>query len=281
MDNKNDILDKIHEILFDMLCAIDDYCKANDIQYCLSGGTCIGAVRHNGFVPWDDDADLIMPRPDFERFVKGFNMAYPGKYEVASLSTDPEWIREAAQVWDCDTLMIMTNIKERPKGVFLDIFPMDGLPEQKWKRKLYYKKLMFYNVLRNARVRTGFYSTEKHVFFKRVLGCLVKPLSARKLTEHITKCALKYDYASSKYVGASLAIQYGDRETQLAENMNRTVDMLFNGRYFPVPVGYHEYLTGLYGDYMKAPDDVEVTGSHHLEGHEYYFDRESFPEEYK
>lgn len=277
MDDKEQLLEQLHEILFEMLCKIDDYCKENNITYFLSGGTCLGAVRHKGFIPWDDDADLMMPRPDYDRFVKGFASAYPDKYAISSLEIDPQWVRDNAQIWDMDTLLIMNNIEEKEKGVFIDVFPIDGLPNAKWMQKVFYKGTFFINFVRNARIRKGFYSTEKHIALKKIVGLLVKPFSGRFLTELITKWALRYDYDKSKYVGVSTALKYGDKETQPKENMSRAVMLEFNGRDFPVPVGYDAYLSGLYGDYMAIPKGAAESGSHHLEGHEFYFGKENFP----
>lgn len=273
MNGKEEYLDKLHGILYEMLCRIDDYCKANDITYFLAGGTCLGAIRHEGFIPWDDDADIIMPRPDYERFVKGFGEAYPDKYAIASIEITPEWVRNNAQIWDKDTLMIMNNIDEIEKGVFIDIFPIDGLPDKKWKQELFYKKTIYLSVLRNARIRKGFYSTEKHVFIKKIIGYIIKPFSARRLTEIIDNCALKYDFRKSKFVGASMSLTYGDRETQPKEYMDKAVYKKFNDRLFPVPVGYDAYLTGLYGDYMVVPDNIDTSGSPHEEGHEVYLSK--------
>lgn len=128
------LIESIQKIVYKILCDIDDFCAQNQIKYYLSGGTCLGAVRHHGFIPWDDDGDIMMPREDYDRFVVGFAKAFSGKYMVGSLATDSEWQRPAGRVWDLSTKLEQTKFTGREMGVFIDVFPIDGLPNlEGWK----------------------------------------------------------------------------------------------------------------------------------------------------
>ena len=133
-----DKLGKIHEITFEILCAIDDYCREKNITYYLSGGTCLGAARHQGFIPWDGDADIMLPRKDYEKLVRTFAGAYPGKYAVSELNVTEGWYRSYARIWNVETKVFFHNKRETPMGLFVDVFPIDGLPNKKWKQKLFY-----------------------------------------------------------------------------------------------------------------------------------------------
>ncbi|MGN0185217.1 MAG: LicD family protein, partial [Aristaeellaceae bacterium] len=72
-----ELVQQLQRLSYAILCDVDDYCRANNIRYYLSGGTCLGAVRHKGFIPWDDDVDVMLPRRDYERLIAGFGAAYP------------------------------------------------------------------------------------------------------------------------------------------------------------------------------------------------------------
>lgn len=260
----NEKVSQMQEIVFRILCDIDDYCKRNEIRYFLSGGSCLGAVRHQGFIPWDDDADIMIPRPDFDRFIEGFGGDYSKKYGVGSLKVDSEWPMQFGRVWDLSTEAHYKNLDTKSMGVFIDVFPIDGLPEKKSKQRYLYKKLKCINVLRHASMRIGFREEEKYRVLKNILHFFCKPIGPHRFAQMMENQVVKYPFDSSKYVGVSMACHYGDKETIERENMDKSVLLQFNGREMPVPVGYHQYLSNLYGNYMKIPKDVAERGYTHL-----------------
>lgn len=265
LEMKKKTVKQMQLIVLDILCDVDKFCAKNNICWFLSGGSCLGAVRHQGFIPWDDDGDIMMPRSDYERFIKLFKADYSGKYGVGSFETDDQWHRQYARIWDLSTTLHSENLDDEEIGVFIDVFAIDGLPENKIIRSIYYKRLKVLCGLQNASIRTKYLDGEKYITIKRLASTFTRPFGARYFTGRIIKLAKKYKYDISKYVGVSTACHYGNRETMKRQDMEKETRLMFEGRLFPVPIGYEQYLSNLYGDYMTIPKDAEEKGYSHLD----------------
>lgn len=255
---------QIQKVLYRMLCMFDDFCKENNIMYFLSGGTCLGAVRHQGFIPWDDDIDLFMPRKEYEKFLRLFAKKHPPEYGVGAILIDKNWKTKHARIWDKRTTLKFKNIDVEEIGVFIDLIPIDGLPTNALHRKLHYGYSKVLCALGNSCIKKGYFEGESHLMLKKAVRLVTKHFSSRFFFIWMEKNAKKYDFDRSKYVGAILAHHYGDRETMLRTQMDRPVYLKFEDRELPVPVGYKAYLTNLYGDYMVIPKDAEEKGYTHL-----------------
>ena len=107
----------------EMLRYFDAYATSQNITYYLSGGTLLGAVRHQGFIPWDDDVDLMLPRKDYERLIHDFDGGE--RYEIISCETNDEYGTPFARIWDKRTALKWTSSREVPIGVFIDLFPIE------------------------------------------------------------------------------------------------------------------------------------------------------------
>ena len=145
-----DTLQHMKEVELKILIAVDEVCKKLNIDYALDGGTLLGAARHSGFIPWDDDIDLLMPREDYERFIATAQEYLPKEYKIRTFLNTPEYPYLFIKVDDTRTLLVEENLRHLNSGVgiFIDIFPIDGFPETKFKQKLYYLKCRFYlNIL--------------------------------------------------------------------------------------------------------------------------------------
>lgn len=264
-----ELLAQIHERLFAILCDIDDYCRENSIVYYLSGGTCLGAARHHGFIPWDDDADIMMPRKEYDRFIQGFRKAYGTKYNVLSLKTDDAWPIPRGMVEDKNAGMRSRKSTVTLAGFAVDIFPIDGLPEKEWRQQMEDKSVKMLLVLRNAAIRKDFYSWEKYRTLKKILGVAVRvfQISPRALAERIDRVSRRYDFDASRQVAVRVTTHYGvRRERLLREDVHEAVYLDFEGRKLPVFNGYKRYLENLYGpDYMQVPTDQKILEYTHME----------------
>lgn len=254
MDYK--MLEQMHKIAFQIVCDVDDFCRENNITYYLSGGSCLGAVREHGFIPWDHDADLMMPRKDYERFLVSFAERFKGKYKVGSLHTDENWLRQYSKIWDVNTRLQEKVFNEEERGISIDIFPIDGLPESAIARKIYYLRTKFYFKLRKLMSRKEVNPKSKFKFIKKLIIKKGGRAGSRKYAFKLENMAKKYDFDTSKYVGVSMACHYWDKETIERKYMSEPVYVTFEGRELPVVNGYDKYLTNLYGDYMKVPEDA-------------------------
>lgn len=140
---KNNI-ERVHEAQLDILCAFQSICKKYGLRYYAIGGTLIGVHRHKGFIPWDDDIDLGMPRADFDKFVALQN-EYPKGYRLVNNKNVPEWQFNLCQFVDSESEIIeRLNEKPRKCNIWIDIFPIDGMPENSLLRWLHAKHIMFY-----------------------------------------------------------------------------------------------------------------------------------------
>lgn len=244
---------EIQTIVYKILKDINVFCKEEQIIYMLSGGTCLGAIRENGFIPWDDDADIMMSRSNYMFFLKEFSKRYHGKYMVSSLYTDEYWERPYAKVWDIHTRVTQKKSTEKDTGIGIDVFPIDAIPNELIKKHMWINHLKLLNIMRNSARRYGFYDGEKFKSIKNMLGYVTRKKGARYYSEKMDKIASSYGNSDCRYVGAVMALNYWEKEFIRADLLNGVVDKKFVDDIFPVPIGYDRYLSNLYGDYMMPP----------------------------
>lgn len=250
-------LAQLQDIEYDILCAVADLCEKEGIRYGLCGGTLLGAVRHGGFIPWDDDIDIVMPRPDYEKFLK-LSSSLPSRYQVSSPNNDPANFHAYGKVYDMNTKMI-----EFPEGkridihVYIDVFPVDGLPEDEIKREKHRRRcrrlMLELYAFRIARFKLNETSGLKKLFWA-CLNLFQKTVIRNKQIKHLNKVVMKYDFNHSRYCGVIVA-GYGYREIIPRYVYQLDKKIQFRDRFF---YSYHSpeyYLTQIYGDYMKLPPE--------------------------
>jgi len=270
MSRKIETLEELHGYTLDALKFIDEVCRENNLTWFLSGGSALGAVRHQGFIPWDDDADIMFPRADYERFLEimaereaqGRN----GVYRFGSVHNRSDWTFPFARVWNGNTRVVYQKLNEAPTGVFIDIYPMDGLPDSMLRTKLYYMRirLLFFFLL--CRIRKGFKDGEGKIAMKKLLAWLLKPVKPRSICACIDRLARRRDFNKSNYVGCTVLSHYMERERFERRHFESMERLPFEGVDLPVPNGVDAYLRSLYGDYMTPPPaSAQNAGGHLME----------------
>lgn len=255
-------LEEIKEIEFDLLKMLDSFCKENNIQYFLSNGTLLGAVKYKGFIPWDDDIDILVPREDYNKLLSLFTDN--GCYKLFAFEKHNEYRFPFAKLCDMTTEKEEKNINNGVHlGVDIDVFPLDSwdadLKNAKKEAK-HINKIMFRLGL------TKLYKSDspnpiKRVF-KEIAMALCRFLGSKYFIRNIIKASNKPKQKDSGYLGCKTWCIYGEREIIPADVFSDTVMLEFEGMYFPAPVGYDTYLRSLYGDYEKDPP-TEKQKTHH------------------
>lgn len=257
IDTNKDIK-KLRRVLLLIAKDVAKLCDEHDIKYSLSGGSQLGAVRHHGFIPWDDDMDLEMKREEYEKFLIVCDK-YLDKSKYLLLTSKWEnYPFEFAKIQLKGTEIIEDFSKNAdvPHGIFIDIFPYDNLPDSKYKRKSF---LLKNHLLKNILwVKCGYGSEEqkRSIKFKlfKILGLFS---SKRKLKVQRKKLITKYNNVDTQYCFAS------DYPDQFLKNewFEHTKKYKFEDTEFWGLEDYDSYLKALYGDYMKIPP-VEQRETH-------------------
>lgn len=246
---------ELREIQVSLLDRVHSFCMENNIRYFLSSGTLIGAVRHKGYIPWDDDIDMYMPRPDYERFIREFPKKYPPNTKILSINTCKDYIYPFAKVADTRTILIEDDFPYHPLSVNIDVFPLYTVPNAMWKRRI---AINLVNYLRKkiyifARAKSAKFS-DYNKFSNALMGTLVKytiPFSNNFISKIIEFVAPSWN-EKSIYVN-NLTWGVGMRGCFPKTCIEKSIDIEFEGKKYKSMQGYDIYLKTIFGDYMTLP----------------------------
>lgn len=253
----------------EILLALVEYCEKHGLTYYIAYGTLLGAVRHRGFIPWDDDIDVWMPRADYDRLIQGFHIQ--GHYRLVA-PTDSISRHSFVKIIDERTVKIETNFDYAPGalGIDIDVFPLDGQPDRVEEFRTWYRKLEKCYQRADFPVRQTHECRRKrlNLFFINLLGGKRHRLGTGIKNRYLRKALrlhAQYPYRGAKYVGMvenHFDCQNDRYEARLFE---KSTKLLFEGHPLNAPAEYDAILRQLYGDYMTPPPKQEQCG-HLLDG---------------
>ena len=255
-------LDDIKKIQLSILIDINNFCKKNRINYSITGGTLIGAIRHKGFIPWDDDIDIAMTRDNYDRFCKEYRGQ---KYQLITNKIN-NYGYMFAKVCDPSTAVVEKHAKRVEElGVYVDIFPIDYL-DNDYKHSLNkVKSINFLKYLLVAWNWKHFYLNKNKKWFRQIprffFFLLSRFVSKDSLVKRINK-KLKKNHLENGDYSACYFGSYGSKEINKSYIFSEYIEVEFEGYHVMCFKHYDSFLTNIYGDYMALPP-VEKRITHH------------------
>jgi lipopolysaccharide cholinephosphotransferase len=254
------------EKIVDTFKAFDSFCREHDIKYFVAYGTLIGAVRHHGLIPWDDDIDVWMLPDDYEKF-KTYKGKISGHYDVIDDRDKGYWLLSLVKFVDTNTTLWEFEHFPFITGVYIDVFPLDECNKDVAVklRKEYDAKSLQLTYAMMDRSWNHYSSLIKGCKIKMLLSTIKDDiyyhLKYNKIVKDYTACVERIKKSRGTMYVAFDGL-YQEREIYRKEWLDDAILLPFEGMEVPAPKGYHEILTQLYGDYMKLPPE-EKRVSHH------------------
>ncbi len=253
---------RCQQVSLDILIEFRRVCEELGLRYYLTAGTLLGAVRHKGFIPWDDDIDVAMPKNDYEMFSRQGHRLLSPEYAFQDHRIEPNFPYHFAKVRKRGTRAIepILGSIDMEQGIYIDIFPLDICPDQDERAVLFFKGVELLNSAVLARVSPEFVCGYKKPYM-RLLWNLLRRLPNRALFWLRERLC---DAAAWGASGQKLCTVNGShgypRESYEAEWFRETVYLSFEKERFPAPAGWEALLRNMYGDYMTPPPEEERQG---------------------
>lgn len=254
--------EEIRAIQYEILKAVAAYCDDKRLEYFLTGGTLLGAVRHQGFIPWDDDIDIAMPRPDYNKLLEAGG-ALGGHYEINVFENNPAHSRLFMRVTDNRTVYAHAYYQKRYRtGLGIDVFPMDGVPEDAAQRRAYFRDIRRLKKEFALSQSAPFKSTDPlRAVVKTAASIPARCRGRKRLYQSIQKRVAQYPYETCAHVGITTGV-YLEKEILEKEELFPAASLRFEGEVFRAPACYDKYLRQLYGDYRKLPKEEDRKRKH-------------------
>lgn len=259
-------LDELKAIELIIMKSVHDFCNENEIEYVLAYGTLLGAIRHDGFIPWDDDIDIFMKRPDYEKFKRLFPTAMKKHHlYMATYDTNPKYPRDMIKVCDDRTLLQEKDFQAQdPIGVFIDIWPLDGTPNNNIRRTIKWKIMTLRRIIFEQGTLTETAIKSRANGISRLVRLLLhKYVNIYGIEKYLAK---SIQMAMHDDGGNSQILECFSAPTRLshfeASEFKKRILHKFETEVFYIPAEWDSILRKRYGDYMKLPPEDEQVPRH-------------------
>lgn len=255
-------MDLLHQVDMEIVKEVVALCDKHGWTYYMLGGTMLGAIRHGGFIPWDDDIDLGMPRDDYEAFLELAPKELSERLKVVNYRTDPSYQYYITRVQDVDTKVEEERIgnDSRYTHASIDIFPIDGTPNNGLLRKIYFFRVLYHRALMSLCYKDSIDRKRKRSKKEKLLLWIMERIPVEKLTTpykqkcKIDKLLRKQKVEGSKYIGNIMGA-YRTKEIVPAAFYGKGAYYSFEDMQLRGLEQYDNYLKHTYGDYMQLPPE--------------------------
>lgn len=268
-DNSCGIAD-LQDKMLDILKYFMTLCEKNNLRYWLAGGSCLGALRHGGFIPWDDDLDVYMPRDDYEKLWK---LMGKGKiddhYKLCRTTKEKNYHHRVMQIVDLNTTFIHSRSKNEDieHGIYIDIIPIDACPNGRIQRFAQFYNAVIFSICNiqqkpeyNGGKLTGIMS-----FGTNILLGIIRSQDARyKMWSKAEKRMTKYDWSRCSHIKC-ITSQFHELMTAFPKEWFGEREVQFEDIMVSVPSNAEAYCKAMYGDYMVLPPKEKQVVRHHTE----------------
>lgn len=252
---------KVWAVELDLLDKFQQVCAANGLRYFAAGGTLIGAVRHRGFIPWDDDIDLVMLREDYDRLLAIAPAAFEPPYFLQTAYSDKQYSRGHAQLRHSNTTAILNSEKgcfPFNQGIFIDIFPLDAVPDDPKSFAAQRRAIRLYTRLLDAGVR--YPANPRKNAIKTAAHILASLVPYRFIFGRLEKACRRYNGQETRLVGPLNYIAHEDTLLYPTAGYAQSLTVPFEQGTIDIPAGYDEILRGQYGDYTVMKQENTYHG---------------------
>ena len=255
-------IERLHQIDIEIVKEVVKICDKHNLLYYMIGGTMLGAIRHKGFIPWDDDVDLGMPREDYEEFLRIASKELPDYLKIVNYRTDPKYQYYITRVLDTNTKVIEERIGNDSKYTHasIDIYPIDGTPNNVLFRKIYFFRVLSHRALMSLCYKDSIDRKRKRGLIEKAFLWIMEHIPVEKFTTpYKQKCKIdrlmrKQDVKRSKYIGNIMGA-YRTREIVPKEFYGKGKFYQFEDIQLRGLAMYDEYLKHTYGNYMELPPE--------------------------
>ena len=273
---------ELQDKMLDILKFFISVCEQNDLRYWLAGGSCLGALRHGGFIPWDDDLDVYMPRKDYERLWSIMGKKIVDDHYILCRTTESKnYHHRVMQIVDINTTFIHTRSKNEDieHGVYIDIIPIDACPNSKCRRFAQFVNAVLFsicNIQQKPEYNGGKLTGIMSLGTKVLLGIVRSPKSRFKVWSKAEKRMTKYDWEKCSHIKC-ITSQFHELMTAFPKTWFGERKVQFEDIMATVPSDAEAYCKAMYGDYMSLPPEEKRAVRHHTE----YIDLKESYQKYK